>query len=70
MTGEVESISGGSLVAVGVGLVLKGVDLVSTDLVTGVITIAVGAGLVGVGFYAVSVGMTKRFLSVFKKENK
>lgn len=60
MSGTAETVSGGTLVAVGIALLQGGVTVIGTDLVTGVASIAVGAGLVGIGFYAISVGLTKK----------
>jgi len=68
LSGTVETVSGGAMVAIGVGLLQYGVTVVGSDLVTGVAAIGVGAGLVAVGFYAISVGLAKRVLAVFSKE--
>ena len=67
MTGTPEIAGGGTIIAIGIGMLQYGVTVVGSDLVTGVATIAVGAGLVACGFYAFSVGFVKRAFSVLSK---
>jgi len=59
MEGDGATVTGAGLVIIGVPLLVKGVDLVSTDLTTGIASIGVGAGLMIAGFIAIRFGLLK-----------